>query len=1826
MDRFRRCSLLLLVAILSSFVPIAMVQARPVLPTPLRATASAPPEPGHYKVQPLSDPHLPSLFLHVDVTPTTLAVGDTAVISVTVTNQAPDPATDLSITLPVPDGTVPVAGPGLVSPTSGWAWSQAQASGGSTTTVVATVRVTQLPPGAALLAQLSATARGLVTPVYTEGGARVVASVAKSVPILFTPGTATLLRSADGQVEVQLPAGAATQPLLVSHSMVPTAGESVPAPVAGLHGFGTFFLNANDTLGQPVHQFAQPLTINVHYTPQQLRALHLMEDALTLFWWDDKGGTSGSGAWVPLPTTVDPAKQVTTTIVNHFTPFQLGDGSSPSSAYLPSLQGWQVGFYTGAAQYQMPIDVPAGPGGMKPNLQLSYNSNATDGTGGRLPELQGGWAGKGWSLDTGSIALNKLGNGSESFYTLVLNGQAFDVVRGAPLAGGSPPTWDLTQWDWHPTNESFIKVRVIANATNPYSYAGTGGNPGRGLSSTFIAGHNSDGWLPRYTWQVWSKDGMLHEFSEDLWWGFVQCSGYAGGLETYRWLLSKETDPNHNTITYAYAPRSASQAGGTSLVLGDQCVNYGHPHGTVDYDVWPTSITWGANTATGASDHYQVVFNRSARTTDTIAPAAADQMGGTVAAPRQTQQLDGITINSMQSTTWELVRQYQLKYETDPAQFLTTDASINHGHGTYSDQPGYPKLTLKTVQRIGKDGTSALPKTTFTYSTGMTGRGTTEFPNGGWNRLIGVNNGQGGTLQFNYENIGTVTLASVPPPPRSAFLNNTRVVSKSTNDGEGNTATWSYSYQNPAYNSFGTTLDPHVVSPGSTQAALNSAILYLNNFGDPLHDRSMWLLHKPLTEFRGHSYVKETDPTGAQTEHRFYQGDLPATDPACGSLGYPTKPGSSTPENYSAVYSNACFLALRDREILRGREYDTRVLTSAGAVLQETVHSFAVQFYGYGGNPNEQGTHSEWAGLWHAFSYEAQRVEQAVEGSSTPAIKTTNYAYDASLQQNGVQYGNLTRIDELAGVTLVRSTQHAFNTLDDATHYLVDRPDYDSIYDGNPTPNKLALSVYMYDGNTTTEGVLNQGNLTLKRVYYDADAPGIPVRHSIDTSMTYDSYGNRTTVTTYPQSGTKAGSTYSSPVNNATARTTTTAYDATFHAFPISMTHPVVNGVALTEQAGYDYQLGLLNSVTDPNGNTTTAQYDVFGRMTLLFKPGDDPNYPSRNVLYYDMEFPFHVVTGLHDDATFLGDYHEIQHFYDGLGQEIQTKTESGEVAQNIVVDKQYDGRGQQIAESQAHYVTENASTTFWLYLNTPRASWINPTSTTYDALGRPLVITNPDTTTVEHRYSISGSVSSHAVIDANRHQTHRLTDPLGRLVQVVEDSGNSSATWATYATTSYSYSPLDLLKQTLDQWGNSATLVYDSAGRKTSMHDPDMGNWSYSYDTNGTLHQQTDAANQTLQFSYDALDRLTAKTYANGQVASFGYDEAGVPNGKGQRTSMTNSAATTQWQYDARGHQARATWTIPGMTKTRALAYSYDRADRVATLQYLTNTTVDETVSYSYDVAGRQSSACSSLGGCYVSGATYTALDQPLQVGLGNALTQTWTYSGPMQRLGSEQLNVTPVKQHTLTYDNAGNIKTDTDPTTNEAQTFTYDERDRLTNWTVQTGSQTTINNNYSYDVLGNLLTKGSDTMTYPASGPSSVRPHAVLTHNSVTVPYDANGNMLQDSLHTFTFNADNQPTTISYGSQTESYSYDAEGTRVTRTTSSGTTAYIGALIEADVGQNVVRRLYMFNGRVWAQRTVAATSNTAVYLQSNQLGSVVGITDASGTLVDTMRYSPWGE
>lgn len=66
--------------------------------------------------------------------------------------------------------------------------------------------------------------------------------------------------------------------------------------------------------------------------------------------------------------------------------------------------------------------------------------------------------------------------------------------------------------------------------------------------------------------------------------------------------------------------------------------------------------------------------------------------------------------------------------------------------------------------------------------------------------------------------------------------------------------------------------------------------------------------------------------------------------------------------------------------------------------------------------------------------------------------------------------------------------------------------------------------------------------------------------------------------------------------------------------------------------------------------------------------------------------------------------------------------------------------------------------------------------------------------------------------------------------------------------------------------------LIFDKLNMsKTSMHDPDMGNWSYYYDANGNMTSQLDAMGQWIYFQYDALNRLRQKDYSNQKTLGEG-------------------------------------------------------------------------------------------------------------------------------------------------------------------------------------------------------------------------------------------------------------------------------------------------------------------------------------------------------------------
>lgn len=1811
----RRWSLVVLVTMFVTLIapgrPLTVAAAAVSLTNPVPLPVISP-----RTIAPLVLPQQAVLALALRVSPHTLVVGETATITVTVRNTTGRTATDVAVMLPLPAGGTAVADAAYQPVAGRWRWTFSQLAAFETRLVTAQVRVTSLPRGAALLATAQVTAATSPAQSATSG-ALVVARPSQVRPTAdqFVPGVSAVIDRPSAGIQVTVAPDAATQPLILQaqtateQQMVAPNTPPLPTLTYGRQGLMTYFLTAATPAGKAVTTFAAPVTITLGYTPEQLTAFGIADANLTIFWLDE-----ALNRWIAQPTVVDPIAHTATTVVNHFSAYQLGDGSKPSDAFIPSLQGWQVGLYTGGVNYSYPIDVPAGPAGVKPNFDLSYNSSGEDGADTMTLRNQAGWVGKGWSLDPGSVALNDIGDGTESIYSMSVNGMSFDLVRTVPLVQGAVAT-NPSDWEWRSTNETFVRVRATVQ---PYQ-------AGRGINWW-------GAWRTRYKWTLWTKDGTRYEFAEDMWRGFVSCPISVSGLEAYRWMLSNSVDVHGNVIRYAYTR--------TSYTVGDVCPSYGHPQGTVDAEITLSEVTWGGDVTTGNNPRYRAVFTSHERVLnnqaiDTQVPPSPSQMGGPLAQPQQTRILRQISIESNPNAAWNVVRQYRLDY-ADPSVSLTPDRSVctarcdsNYLNADYAPEvpdTSYRKVTLTSITRVGNDGTSVLPETTFGYG----GRGTNYYPAGGWNRLTTVNNGQGGTLAFAYDLIAQTPGTAIP----DFFFNYHRVATKTVNDGQRLPYVWQYAYQNPAFNTVGTLLDSY-----STQTYPNSAVLYVNEYGDPLHDRSLWLMDAPRTEFRGHRSVIETAPNGTQTEHWFYQGDVGCYPSRTqGGIGVNYTPGDEL--TYETIYTNPCFLQLRERELLKGKEYRTQVrnsVTAGNGVFHDTTTSFGMVWYGNGGD----GSPLDLAGLWRAFTYTTETTSTTWEGA-TALTKRTKSFYDQTWQ-GGTQYGNLTKTEEYDGAgVLYRSTESLYDPLVTDTSYVVDRKRNEAIRSGDG--KLVAATNYFYDGNTSQNVVGPRGLLTLTRTFSNitpAYVYGVTTLDSVDTRYQYDAYGNQTHVTTYAAQGFRAGTnTWSAPGNGSVETTTIMEYDGIFHVFVEKVTSPpaIVGAAPLIELSGYHLRMGTLTSATGPNGTATTvsAEYDVFGRLRKIIKPGDTSALPTVEALYDDYAVPFRYIVAQRE-VSGQGGNQPTMSFYDGMGRVIQTKSEVLDGAQTVVTNTEYDGMNNVLRAYRPRLVDETPSTTFWNYL--PPVVGLPATSTTYDAKSRPLVVTHPDAAQTGYVYEIGNAMHLVNTIDANHHRTQQRSDVFGRLREVLELNGTCGNYWSSYscggayttpwtvaATTRYAYSPLDLLTTATDAQNNVTTMTYDSLGRKRTMNDPDMGAWSYSYDPDGNLVTQTDAKNQTITFGYDNLSRLRSKVVPGTGTVTYTYDQTDLPKhryGLGQRTSMSDVSGTQDWGYNQRGLVNHEEHTGDGTT--RVIDRTYRADEQVNTLTQPTG----ETLTYGYNAARQQTTISTSLGGQYLTTTTYDALGQTLVEVYGNGVNSTHTYYASSARLYN--IIVRGPQSQTLfrryyTYDGVGNVRTTDSPEQAETLRFGYDDRDRLTsacavanvNSTPCVGG-TTFNQTYAYNTIGNLTNKAGVAYTYPSNG---VRPHAVATVAGQAYTYDGNGNVLTGGGRSYTWNAENQPTQITSGGTTEMYQYNGDNTRIKKTSTSGgvsvTTRYVGDIEYRSDGTTITNYGVAF-------RTRTATTNVLTYVHGDHLGSVSLTTNATGVASPLQTFDPWG-
>ncbi|HBY95227.1 MAG: hypothetical protein M5U01_17740 [Ardenticatenaceae bacterium] len=103
------------------------------------------------------------------------------------------------------------------------------------------------------------------------------------------------------------------------------------------------------------------------------------------------------------------------------------------------------------------------------------------------------------------------------------------------------------------------------------------------------------------------------------------------------------------------------------------------------------------------------------------------------------------------------------------------------------------------------------------------------------------------------------------------------------------------------------------------------------------------------------------------------------------------------------------------------------------------------------------------------------------------------------------------------------------------------------------------------------------------------------------TQYQYDAVGNPTGVT--------------DPNNH----TTTTSYDnPTYRGFATRVIRPRPDGGTLTTQTDYDFTTLVVSRVSDAeNQDATSYEYDSWGRLTKVIRPGDSANAPTVEYQYH---------------------------------------------------------------------------------------------------------------------------------------------------------------------------------------------------------------------------------------------------------------------------------------------------------------------------------------------------------------------------------------------------------------------------------------------------------------------------------------------------------------------------------------------------------------------------------------------------------------------------------
>lgn len=421
---------------------------------------------------------------------------------------------------------------------------------------------------------------------------------------------------------------------------------------------------------------------------------------------------------------------------------------------------------------------------------------------------------------------------------------------------------------------------------------------------------------------------------------------------------------------------------------------------------------------------------------------------------------------------------------------------------------------------------------------------------------------------------------------------------------------------------------------------------------------------------------------------------------------------------------------------------------------------------------------------------------------------------------------------------------------------------------------------------------------------------------------------------------------------------------------------------------------GLVATHTNPEKETTSYRYDLFGNQRLMIRPlgaEQKRQYDALNRLVLvtddlEQETVFHYDANDNLEMQLMPGSAPVNFTYDVLNRQrsrehgLLTSTFDYDDEGNLIETK--DPKGQVFT---LHY-DELGRLEKQDY---PAGSDLVSVTTTYDGNNNPVTVTEiTDRGTELYRYHydkfdrLERSEQRGQVItydyDDNGNRTE-LVSPGGSTIYHYDNRNRLSQVESGSEISTYHYYDNSWLKRVEHANGSQVDYLYDDAGRVTNIQNSIAGggllsSFAYEYDKNGNRETQievqngfSDSQNLTTTYDYDTLDRLSGYTESDGSV------------------NEANDKVTTYTYYPSYDRKTE-TVTKAGVTE-RQRTYLYDNINRLETI----SEAAGGEISYLYDRNGNQLSRTDTIAGANDSTLfSYNSRNQLTQVQNGEPGNET--------------------------------------------------------------------------------------------------------------------------------------------------------------------------------------------------------------------------------------------